>query len=146
MGFIIKSTFWLGIVYSAMPLGQVAPFDPAAEVGDFLCGPAGAAVANGLAREEAASYRLGVAAACAAVARAPLGGAPTVEARPNSDGGAVAARGSAQSLTDADRKPPWMGGERRASTDEAKQGWRATRPSGYKRVAVTHPERHAVDD
>lgn len=144
MGFILKSTFWLGIVYSAMPLGQVALLDPASEVGDFLCGPAGEAVANRLAQQEAASYRLGVAAACAAVAQAQLGGAP-VEVRPNSDV-AAAAKGSAQSLTDADRKPPWLGRERRASTDEAKQGWRATRPPGYKRVAANHPERHAVDD
>ena len=144
MGFIIKSAFWLGVVYSAMPLGQLSMPDPASEAGVFLCSPAGAAWAERFAPKEI-SYGLG-AAGCAAVAAARGEVAPSPNLRPSPDPNTALARGSAQSLTVADRQPPWMGRERRMTPEGPTQSWRATHPSGYKRVANTHPERQTVDD
>jgi len=145
MGFIIKSTFWLGVVFSAMPLGQVSISDPASEAGAFLCSPAGAAWAERFAPKEV-SHGLGVA-GCAAIAAARIEGASSPDLRPSLDSTAALARDSAQSLTAVDREPPWMGrGERRATSEGPTQSWRTTHPSGYKRFANTHPERQTVDD
>jgi hypothetical protein len=144
MGFIIKSAFWLGVVFSAMPLGQLSISDPASEAGVFLCSPAGAAWAERFAPKEV-SYGLG-AAGCAAVAAARVESASSPSLRPSPDSSAAPAHGSAQSLSAADRQPPWMGRERRATSEGPTQSWRATHPSGYKRVANTHPERQTVDD
>jgi len=146
MGFIIKSAFWLGIVYSAMPLGQDPAMDPASDAGAFLCGPASAAVAAGLPEQEAGSFRLGVAAGCAAVMRARLEGAPPVKYKPNPEAAAAPAKVSAETLTDLDREPPWIGRERRTALDEPNRGWRAARASSYKRLANSHPEHPTVDD
>ena len=60
MGFIVKSAFWLGIVFSVMPLGQVSISDPASGVGAFVCSPVGAAWAERFASKEV-SYELGAA-------------------------------------------------------------------------------------
>jgi hypothetical protein len=144
MGFIIKSAFWLGVVYSAMPLGQLSISDPATEAGAFLCSPAGTAWAERFAPKEVSSG-LG-AAGCAAIAAARVGGASSPDPRPSPDSRTALAHGSAQSLTAADRQPPWMGRERIATSEGPTQSWRRTRPSGYKRVANTHPERQTADD
>src|SRR5580704_15603114 len=85
MGFIIKSTFWLGVVFSAMPLGQLSISDPASEAGVFLCSPAGAAWTERFAPKEV-SYGLG-AAGCAAVAAARVEGASPPGLRPSPDSG-----------------------------------------------------------
>ena len=143
MGFLIKSTFWLGIVYSAMPLGEISALNPAPEVGAFVCGPTGAALAARLAPKEV-SLGLG-AAGCAALAAARLDSA-ALPAPPSPAPTAASGYGSTQSLTDADRQPPWMGRERRTPSEGSTQSWRATHRSGYKRVANTHPERQTVDD
>jgi hypothetical protein len=141
MGFIVKSAFWLGIVFSVMPLGQLSISDPASGVGAFVCSPAGAAWAERFASKEV-SYELG-AAGCVTLAAARVDGASSPGAGAISDARtAPSGRLSAQSLTDADRQPPWMGSAPPSPT----RGWRATHLSGYKRVANTHPERHAVDD
>ena len=144
MGFIIKSAFWLGAVFYAMPLGQVSISDPASEAGAFLCSQAGAAWVERFAPKEV-SHGLG-AAGCAAIAAAQVVGASSPDLRPSLDTRAAAAHDSAQSLTAVDREPPWMGRERRATAEGPTQSWRATHPSGYKRVANTHPERQTVDD
>jgi hypothetical protein len=144
MGFIFKSAFWLGVVFSAMPLGQVSISDPATEAGAFLCSPAGAAWAERFAPKPV-SDGLG-AAGCAAIAVARVEGASSPDLRPNPDSRTAQAHGSAQSLTAVDRQPPWMGGERRATSEGPTQNWRSTHPSGYKRVANTHPERQTADD
>jgi hypothetical protein len=144
MGFIIKSAFWLGVVYSAMPLGQVSISDPASEAGAFLCSPAGAAWTERFAPKEVSSG-LG-AAGCAAIAAARVEGASSPGLRPNPDSNTALTHGSAQSLTAADRQPPWIGRERQATSEGPTQSWRATHPSGYKRVANSHPERQTADD
>jgi hypothetical protein len=135
MGFLIKSAFWLGIVYSAMPLGELPPFGAASEVGAFVCSPAASALAEPLAPNEV-SWRLR-SAGCAAVAAAQAEGASSAP---------DPARGSVQSLTEADREPPWIGRERRATPQRPTQSWRTTRPPGYSHVANTRPERQTVDD
>lgn len=141
MGFIVKSAFWLGIVFSVMPLGQLSISDPASGVGAFVCSPAGAAWAERFASKEV-SYELG-AAGCLALAAPRVDGASTPGDRATSDAKTPpSGRSSAQSLTDADRQPPWMGSAPPSPT----RGWPATHLSGYKRVANTHPERHTVDD
>jgi hypothetical protein len=144
MGFVIKSAFWLGIVYSAMPFGEIPPFDPASEVGALVCGPAGSALAERLAPNEVSSGLRSAGCAAAAVARAA--GASSAGAGANPDSRTAPARGSVQSLNEADREPPWIGRERRATPQRPTQGWRATRPPGYGHVAVTHTERQTVDD
>jgi hypothetical protein len=144
MGFIIKSAFWLGVVFSAMPLGQVSISDPATEAGVFLCSPAGAAWAERFAPKQV-SYGLG-AAGCAAIAAARVEGASSPDRGLSPDSRTAQAHGSAQSLTAADRQPPWMGREPRATSEGPTQSWRPTHPSGYKRVANTHPERQTADD
>jgi hypothetical protein len=143
MGFIIKSAFWLGVVFSAMPLGQVSISDPASEAGVFLCSPAGAAWAERFAPKEV-SYGLG-AAGCAAIAAARVEGASSPGLRPSLDSRTALAHGSGESLTAADRQAPWMGRERRITSEGPTQSWRAIHPLGYKRVANTHPERQTVD-
>ena len=69
MGFIVKSAFWLGIVLSAMPLGQLLLSDPTSGVGAFVCRPAGAAWAERFASKEV-SYEFGAAGCVALAARA----------------------------------------------------------------------------
>ena len=108
MGFIVKSAFWLGIVLSAMPLGQLSLSDPTSGVGAFVCSPAGAAWAERFASKEV-SYELG-AAGCVALAAARVVGASSPGDRATSEAKTAPSRGSsAQSLTDADRQPPWIG-------------------------------------
>lgn len=141
MGFIVKSAFWLGIVFSAMPLGQVLISDASSGVPPFLCSPAGDALVERFASKDV-SYAIG-AAGCAALAAAGVDGASSPGDRAAPDAKTAPSRGSsAQSLTYSDLRPPWMGSAPRAPT----RGWRATHPSGYKRVANTHPERHTADD
>jgi hypothetical protein len=141
MGFIVKSAFWLGIVFSVMPLGQLSISEPASGVGAFACNPAGAAWAERFASKDV-SYELGAVGCLAlAAARVDVGSMPG--ARATSDAKTPpSGRSSAQSLTDADRQPPWMGSAPPSPT----RGWPATHLSGYKHVANTHPERHTVDD
>jgi hypothetical protein len=138
MRFIVKSAFWLGIVLSVMPLGQLSLSDPAPGVGAFVCSPAWA---ERFASKEV-SYELG-AAGCVALAAARVDGASSPGDRATSEWKtAPSRRSSAQSLTDADRQPPWIGSAPPSPT----RGWRATHLLGYKHVANTHPERHTADD
>ena len=107
MGFIVKSAFWLGIVLSAMPLGQLLLSDPTSGVGGFVCSPA-AAWAERFASKEV-SYKLG-AAGCVALAAARVVGASSPGDRATSEAKTAPSRGSStESLTDADRQPPWIG-------------------------------------
>jgi hypothetical protein len=141
MGFIVKSAFWLGIVFSMMPFGQLSISDPASGVGASLCGPAGSAWRERFASNEV-SYAVG-AAGCVAFAAARVDGASSPGDRAISDAkSAPSGTSSVESLTDADRQPPWMGSAPPSPT----RGWRATLLSGYKHVANTHPERHTVED
>ncbi len=138
MGFLIKSAFWLGIVYSAMPLGAISVQEAASSLAREACGPAGAALIDRAAPADGA-YRLAAASGSAALA------APAIAARPAP---AVAGpRPSTQTLTEDDRRPPWMGRERRALAEEQAPDWRVGHPSDKgKRVAAAHRERHTADD
>jgi len=144
MGFVIKSAFWLGIVFSSMPLGDLSTLRPASEAEAFACSPAIAALADRMTPKEVSSG-LG-AAGCAALAVARDDGASAAGVRATADPKSAPAHGSTQSLTDADRQLPWLGHERRTAVEGPTQSWRATHPPGYKRVANTHPERQTVDD
>ncbi len=143
MGFVLKSAFWLGIVYSAMPLGQ--DFVPGAgfEVGAFPCVLASEVLAERFAPPQT-SYALTAAAGCA-LAATRLESPWFADGRLDSDAPPAPEKGSAESLTDADRRPPWMG-DRRAASLGPTQSWRAGHASGYKRVANSHRERQTVDD
>ena len=90
MGFVLKSTFWLGLVFSAMPLGEpgkplLSPAEQAA-----ACATATAAISARVG-SNADPYR----------ALAELGCATLATTTP-----APIAR---RSLSANDRKPPWLG-------------------------------------
>jgi hypothetical protein len=139
MGFLIKSAFWLGIVYSAMPLGAASVRDAASGVAREVCGPAGAALINRAEPAGGGDYRLAAASGCAALAASETAPPPELHA-------AAGPRPSAQTLTEDDRRPPWMGRDRRAAGEEPARDWRAAHPSANKHVAAAHRERHTADD
>ena len=99
MGYILKTTFWLGMVYAAMPLGEspaVSP--PASPIADAsLCAAAGAALAAKFG-SVAEPYHDAAVAGCSALASLSSEAAP--------------ARVSADSLTPSDKEPPWVGPRR----------------------------------
>jgi hypothetical protein len=99
MGYIVKTTFWLGMVYSAMPFGETPAVSlsaaPIAEAS--LCAAASAALAAKLG-SAAEPYRDAGEAGCATLASLSSEAAP--------------ARVSADSLTPSDKKPPWVGPRR----------------------------------
>jgi hypothetical protein len=130
MGFLIKSAFWLGIVYSAMPLGAASVRDAASGVAREVCGPAGAALINRAEPAGGGDYRLAAASGCAALAASETAPPPELHA-------AAGPRPSAQTLTEDDR---------RAAGEEPARDWRAAHPSANKHVAAAHRERHTADD
>ena len=99
MGYILKTTFWLGMVYAAMPFGEISAVSlPASPVADAsLCAAASAALAAKLG-SDAEPYRDAAQAGCAAIVSLSSEAAP--------------AQVSADSLTPSDKKPPWVGPRR----------------------------------
>ena len=95
MGFVLKTTFWLGLVFSAMPLGETgtAPLSPAEQAS--ACATASAAISTRLG-SSADPYRALAALGCASLA------APAATSSPSPPV-------SRQSLSANDRKPPWLG-------------------------------------
>jgi hypothetical protein len=144
MGFMVKTTFWLGIVYYAMPLGELPIAGGASEVGALVCSPANSILADRLLPKEAPPGI--VAAGCAAIAEAHGGAESLPGVHPTVDSRATPPSAVPQSLATADRRPPSTGHERRAAPDGPTQSWRGTHPAGYKRVVNSHPERQTVDD
>jgi hypothetical protein len=105
MGYILKTTFWLGMVYSAMPFGEMPAVSlPASPVADAsLCAAVSAALMAKLG-SVAEPYRDAAAAGCAEFASLRSEAAP------------APAPASSNSLTPNDKKPPWNG-PRRASAN-----------------------------
>jgi hypothetical protein len=104
MGYVLKTTFWLGLVLTSMPLGETL------KVSDVLtpdqqaaaCAAAGQAIAA-RAGSAADAYRGLAAMGCATLAATP---APAIAQTPLR--GAELAPGL-HALTENDRKPPWLG-------------------------------------
>jgi len=95
MGYILKTTFWLGLVFSAMPLGETgtALLSPAEQAS--ACATANAAISTRIG-SGADPYRALAALGCAslAVPAATAASAPPL---------------ARQTLNASDRKPPWLG-------------------------------------
>jgi hypothetical protein len=108
MGFVFKSTFWLGVVYYAMPWGELPEFPTSPGAAAWLCSSASASLPDRLGPLPIA-YRDAATAGCAAVAASGAAD-PIVSAadRPERSGSAPR-RASTQSLSDADRRIPWFG-------------------------------------
>lgn len=114
MGFVLRSVFWLGLVYYAMPLGDLPPGEASAQTGlasrsdlrptALLCGSANGAIADRLGSLEPA-YRSATAIGCAAA----MASGVTAPTRPAGSLGASLRQASLQSLTDRDKQPPWIG-------------------------------------
>ncbi len=92
MGYLVKTTFWLGLVYAAMPLGGTPELSPPLP-DSALCEVAGAAVAVKLGVDLSAYHDV-TSTGCAAL-DASKDAAPT-------------AKPSADTLTAADRRLRWM--------------------------------------
>jgi hypothetical protein len=102
MGYVLKTTFWLGLVLSAMPLGEPM------RVADVLTPDQQAAACA--AASEAIEARVGgaanvyrglVAMGCASLATAPaVAQVPPRGAEPGP---------GPHALTENDRRPPWLG-------------------------------------
>ena len=144
MGLVLKSAFWLGVVYFAMPLGQLPTLGEASDLGASACSSVSAALADRLAQER--PYRLGATEGCAVLATLRGEASPSNRPTPASDPRNTPPQVSVQTLTDADRQPPWMGGDRQTIRERSTQSWRAGRPIGYKRVANIHPEVQTAND
>ncbi|MGD0642770.1 MAG: hypothetical protein ABSC22_18680 [Roseiarcus sp.] len=107
MGFLLRSTFWLGLVFHAMPLGEVRLADAVPSARDALAASLATQSRDGGVASAAAS----------AVLRAAL------EPRPASAGKAVtppdrllkARRVSVDTLTASDRLVRWRGPGARAA-------------------------------
>jgi hypothetical protein len=99
MGFLLRTAFWLGLAFNAMPWGEARLTDAVPNARDAL----GAAVAT-QSRDEGGT---------AAIARAVLSAA--LESRPASPAAArpgpspETRRASVDTLSAADRLPPWRG-------------------------------------
>lgn len=105
MGYLLKTTFWLGLVLSAMPLGDppkvseiLSPTQQAA-----ACSAASAAILTKVG-SAAEAYRGLAAMGCASFTTTSVV-APAPAATP----GLTASLAPVRGLTAADRKPPWMG-------------------------------------
>jgi len=108
MGYILKTTFWLGLVYSAMPLGEVpqVALAPASSADRAFCEVASAALSAKLGAD-ASSYAQAASTGCAAVMAASGALGAVTPASPR--------RESLNTLTPSDRKPVWRGSKRNAS-------------------------------
>jgi len=103
MGFLLRSAFWLGIVYSAMPL-DVASLAPTANATapvavSALCPPAGGAPPSCLGVPLSAC-NVAAAALCPRLREVAAEQTPAPDKR---------RRPSADTLTPGDRAPPWKG-------------------------------------
>lgn len=110
MGYVLRSAFWLGLVYYAMPLGQLPQVDLSSRANlrpeALLCSSANVAIADRLGPLEPA-YRDAAAVGC--VAALASGTAAPVQAKSAPQDSAPIRQASAQSLTDRDRQPVWIG-------------------------------------
>ncbi len=101
MGFLLRSAFWLGLVFNAMPWGEARLTDAVPAARDALA----AGLATQVRDTDAAS----------AIARAVL--RTTIEPQPASVGKAATRaepspktkRASVDTLSASDRLPPWRG-------------------------------------
>lgn len=104
MGYFVKTTFWLGLVYSAMPLGEAPDiYAPAAAAAApaALCAVASEALAAKIG-PSAAPYRDAATKSCAAFAAAEAQAALQRAAK------APPTAASADTLVNADKLPPWL--------------------------------------
>jgi hypothetical protein len=109
MGFMFKSAFWLGVVYYAMPLGEL-PL-PSAET--IVC-----AAANAPLSDHAEALHGAAAAGCAASMVSKEKEVFSPGTRDATPGPRPALRSSTHSLIGADRHAPWIGP---SSAERAKQ-------------------------
>jgi hypothetical protein len=96
MGFMLKSAFWLGLVFSWMPLGEPSKVSEilSPEQQAAACSAASGAILAKVGNS-ADAYRGLAAMGCTALART----APTVTST---------SAPIARALTENDRKPPWL--------------------------------------
>ena len=108
MLFLIRSAFWLGIVYSAMPFDNDQQARELARLRSTLAATAGGAAVLACAERNISCRALTLA--------MPQGTAPELEI----PGGAKdkAARKSANSLTPTDAKPLWRGKPARSANNQ----------------------------
>lgn len=104
MGFMLKSIFWLGLVYAAMPF-DASTSSVAKGSGEWLCQTA---LSAGAGTPEA--YRQTLAAGCIAALAAPKAAPPAAPAAPRF------------ALTDEDRRAPWQGATAKPSKRKPKTG------------------------
>ena len=104
MGFVLKSIFWLGLVYSAMPFDE-PPSGVVKGSGEWLCQTALAAGSN-----TPEAYRQTLAAGCIAALAAPKADVPAAPAAPSF------------ALTDEDLRVPWEGAAARPQKRKPKSG------------------------
>ena len=105
MGFILKTTFWLGLVYYAMPLGTlpVPALQTASATDTAICSVASAALLANIGAPD--SYRDVATKGCTVMAAAG-------EAIRAPDAAPTRGKTSANTLTAADRKLAWQGPHR----------------------------------
>ena len=104
MGYMLKTIFWLGLVYSAMPFDE-RPKSVTAASGEWLCRSALSADAG--APE---AYRQALAAGCVATLAEPRSAPSTPAAAPGF------------ALTDEDRRAPWAGATAKPTKRKPKSG------------------------
>ena len=104
MGFVLKSVFWLGLVYSAMPLGELST----AELGAIACDAATKQVPTTLPAADSL-YRQTAFSGCMAALRGQLVDSARSEISKPTHAAVAHSSISRQSLTDADRRPTWVG-------------------------------------
>jgi hypothetical protein len=97
MGFVLKSTFWLGLVYSAMPFDETGMtqslLSPAEQAS--ACAIASAAISREIG-SSADPYRALATLGCASLAGQGFSASPSLPA-------------PRQSLNATDRRAPWLG-------------------------------------
>ena len=113
MGFLLRSAFWLGIVYSAMPL-DVASLTPAATAPaaiSALCPFEAGALKScfGAPTSTSASTCAGGPAALCAGLQAAAAGMTDKQSDDATPASAKRRRPSSDTLTDRDRVQPWRG-------------------------------------
>jgi len=104
MGFVLKSVFWLGLVYSAMPLGELSTAEISAAACDAISRP----IAEPFKSFET-TYRSAALAGCIAELRGSASPATTHEVAKPQFVSADNPRASRHSLTDSDLRAPWSG-------------------------------------
>ena len=97
MGFVLKSTFWLGLVYSAMPFDEtgMAPSLSSPAERASACAMESAAISREIG-SSADPYRALAKLGCASLANQIVSTSPTPPA-------------PRQSLNASDRQAPWLG-------------------------------------